>query len=134
MDGAIVLCIDNEHTVLDGMSGLLSKWGVRPFIATNMETALEQLQELEDNDDGVPSILVVDYHLDNGVTGVQVIRALRERAKGHIPAIVVTADHTEAVRQEVRESGDALLRKPIKPAALRAQMSRLLSRSRVSWS
>lgn len=134
MDGAIVLCVDNEHTVLDGMSGLLSKWGVRPFIATNLEAALEQLQELEDNDDRVPSILVVDYHLDNGVTGVQVIRALRERAKGHIPAIVVTADYTEPVRQEVRESGDALLRKPIKPAALRAQMSRLLSRSRVSSS
>ena len=99
-----------------------------------METAIEQLQELEDNDDGVPSILVVDYHLDNGVTGVQVIRALRERAKGHIPAIIVTADYSEPVRQEVRESGDALLRKPVKPAALRAQMSRLLSGSRVSSS
>jgi len=132
MDGAIVLCIDNEHTVLDGMRGLLSKWGVRPMVATNMETALEQLQELEHNDDGIPSILVVDYHLDNGVTGVQVIRELREKAKCHVPAIIVTADYTEPVRQEVRDSGDALLRKPIKPAALRAQMSRLLSRSRAS--
>ncbi len=134
MDGAIALCIDNDHAVLDGMSGLLSKWGVRPFVATDMETALEHLRELEVNEDGVPSILVVDYHLNNGVTGVQVIRALRERSEGHIPAIVVTADYTEPVRQEVRELGDALLRKPIKPAALRAQMSRLLSRSRVTFS
>jgi len=41
---------------------------------------------------------------------------------------VVTADHSDPVRQEVRESGDALLHKPIKPAALRALMSRILSR------
>ena len=74
------------------------------------------------------SMLVVDYHLDDGVTGIQVIRELREHADVHIPAIVVSADHSEPVRREVRESGDALLHKPIKPAALRALMSRILSR------
>jgi DNA-binding response OmpR family regulator len=122
-----VMCIDNEHTILDGMHGLLSKWGARPLIATNEESALKQLQELEGYGDALPSILIVDYHLDDDVTGVEVIRRLRERADNYIPAIVVTADHTDSVRQEVRESGDALLHKPIKPAALRAQMSRLLS-------
>ncbi len=129
LHGTTVLCIDNEHTILDGMSGLLSKWGARPLIATSEETALEQIQALEDNGDtGMPSILVVDYHLDNDVTGVRVIRELRDRIGGHIPAIVVTADYSEAVRQEVRESGDVLLHKPIKPAVLRALMSRMLSR------
>jgi len=128
LEGTTVLCIDNEHTILDGMHGLLSKWGARPLIASNGETALKQLQELKDNGDALPSLLIVDYHLDDAVTGVEVIRDLRERVDGHIPAIVITADHTDAVRQEVLESGDALLHKPIKPAALRAQMSRLLSR------
>ena len=128
LNGISVLCIDNEHTILDGMQGLLSKWGARALVANNAEMALEQLQLLEDDGGQYPSILVVDYHLDDSVTGVDVIHQLRTRADSHIPAIIVTADHSESVRQEVRSSGDALLHKPIKPAALRALMSRILSR------
>ena len=53
---------------------------------------------------------------------------MREFAETKIPAIIVTADHTQDVREEIRNSGHALLHKPIKPAALRALMSRILSR------
>ncbi len=75
-----------------------------------------------------PSILLVDYHLDDDVTGIEVIEELREFADAIIPAIIVTADHTQDVREEILESGHALLHKPIKPAALRALMTRILSR------
>jgi CheY-like chemotaxis protein len=128
LQGTTVLCIDNEHTILEGMHGLLSKWGANALTANNAKTALEQLQGLKSNGGHHPSILVVDYHLDDNVTGIEVIRELRDHAKRHIPAIIVTADHADPVRQEVRDSGDALLHKPIKPAALRALMSRILSR------
>ncbi|MGI9223612.1 MAG: NahK/ErcS family hybrid sensor histidine kinase/response regulator [Woeseiaceae bacterium] len=128
LQGTTILCVDNEHTILEGMHGLLSKWGAEALTANNSETALEQLKGMQSNGGHYPSILVVDYHLDDDVTGVEVIRELREFADKRIPAIVVTADHAEPVRREVRESGDALLHKPIKPAALRALMSRILSR------
>jgi signal transduction histidine kinase len=123
-----ILCVDNEHTILEGMHGLLSKWGAEPLTANNSETALEHLQGMKSNGGHYPSILIVDYHLDDDVTGIEVIRELRAYADKHIPAIVVTADHSDPVRREVRESGDAILHKPIKPAALRALMSRILSR------
>ena len=128
LQGTTVLCIDNEYSILEGMHGLLSKWGANPLTANNSEIALEHLAGIKSNGGHYPSILVVDYHLDDDVTGVEVIRELRARADRRIPAIVVTADHSDPVRQEVRESGDALLHKPIKPAALRALMSRILSR------
>ena len=76
-------------------------------------------------------MLVVDYHLDDDVTGVEVVRELREHAGKSIPVIIVTADHSDPVRNEVRDAGYALLHKPIKPAALRALMSRILSRHQV---
>ena len=128
LDGTIILCIDNEHSILEGMQGLLSKWGASPLIANNSESALEHLRRLNGNGGGCPSILLVDYHLDDDVTGIDVIEELRAHANTHIPAIIVTADHTQVVREEIRDSGHALLHKPIKPAALRALMSRLLSR------
>jgi CheY-like chemotaxis protein len=110
------------------MQGLLSKWGASPLIANNSETALEHLRKLGSNGDSYPSILLVDYHLDDGVTGIEVIDELRDFAETKIPAIIVTADHTQDVREEIRDSGHALLHKPIKPAALRALMSRILTR------
>ncbi len=128
LDGTIILCVDNEHSILEGMQGLLSKWGASPLIANNSETALEHLRKLGSNGGGCPSILLVDYHLDDDVTGIEVIDELREFADMKIPAIIVTADHTQTVREEIRDSGHALLHKPIKPAALRALMSLILSR------
>jgi len=107
---------------------LLSKWGAQPIVANNMENALEELRVLEAGGSGPPKTLIVDYHLDDGVTGIEVIRDLRTRWPTHVPAIIVTADHSESVQDEIRKSGDARLHKPIKPAALRALLSRMLSR------
>jgi len=128
LDGRFVLCIDNEHTILDGMQGLLSKWGARPIIAADLESARSQLKAVREEHDSLPSMFIVDYHLDDAVTGIDVLKGLRADAGIEIPAIIVTADHTEQVRDEVRAFGDSILHKPIKPAALRALMTRILSR------
>ena len=75
-----------------------------------------------------PALLLVDYHLDNKVTGLEIIEALRSAAGQAIPAAIVTADHSDEVAELIREAGHTLLRKPVKPAALRALVNRVLSR------
>ena len=132
LNGQFVLCIDNEQDILDGMRELLENWGAQALIATNVNAAIEQLQATWNNHGEYPTVLLVDYHLDDSVTGVDVIRTLREHADMDIPAIVVTADYTGAVLKEVREMGDSILHKPIKPAALRALMTRVLGRRKVA--
>jgi Na+/proline symporter/signal transduction histidine kinase len=120
----VVLCVDNEQEILDGMHGLLSKWGARPLIASTMAEALTQFDQAP----AIPSLLLIDYHLDAGVTGLEVIDALCAEAGVEIPAAVLTANHTTEVADLVRDRGHALLHKPLKPAALRALINRLLSR------
>ena len=132
LNGQFILCIDDEQDILDGMSQLLQNWGAQPLIATDVNTAIEQLQATWNNHGEYPTLLLVDYHLDDGVTGIDVIRTLREHANLDIPAIVVTANYTAAVLKEVRATGDPILHKPIKPAALRALMTRVLSRRKVA--
>ena len=77
-------------------------------------------------------MLLVDYHLDNGVTGTEVIRALRKASGVDLPAVILTADYAEDVINEVRRDGHTILHKPVKPAALRALMNRILSRRQVA--
>jgi CheY-like chemotaxis protein len=68
-----------------------------------------------------PNGLLIDYHLDTG-NGIDAIIALRARY-GDLPAILITADRSPAVREQARNEGIQILNKPIKPAALRALLA-----------
>ena len=74
-----------------------------------------------------PGLLVADYHLDDGRTGVQAIAQVREAAGSPIPGIIITADRSPEGLRLVRSSGFFLLNKPIRPAKLRALMSHILA-------
>jgi signal transduction histidine kinase len=115
--GMTVLCIDNEPAVLDGMETLLQGWGCAVIEAPDLATALMAIEESE----VMPNGFLVDYHLDQG-NGIDAILGLRRRC-GELPAILITADRSPAVRDEARAQGIQVLHKPIKPAALRALLA-----------
>ena len=121
LSGRRVLCIDNEPAVLDGLSALLSSWGCE------VQASADEAGALAITEQWVPELLLVDYHLDAGVNGVALAERLRQHWQRAVPGIVLTADHTPAARQAAQENGLSLLPKPVKPAALRALMTRLLS-------
>jgi Na+/proline symporter/signal transduction histidine kinase len=119
LDGTVVLCIDNERAILDGMDTLLGGWGCRTLKAADLAEALAAIDASGLEPDG----LVVDYHLDggNGVAAIAELRRRLGRQNGHpLPAIVITADRSLHVREETRAEGAHLLNKPLKPASLRA--------------
>ncbi|MFZ1920755.1 MAG: NahK/ErcS family hybrid sensor histidine kinase/response regulator [Xanthobacteraceae bacterium] len=111
----VVVCIDNDRAILDGMETLLGGWGSRTLTAPDLAGALAAIERSGLEPDG----LLVDYHLDSA-NGVAAIGELRRRLGRHVPAIVITADRSLRVREEVHAEGAHLLNKPIKPASLRA--------------
>jgi Na+/proline symporter/CheY-like chemotaxis protein/PAS domain-containing protein/anti-sigma regulatory factor (Ser/Thr protein kinase) len=113
--GTVVLCIDNERAILDGMQTLLGGWGCRVLKAADLAEALAAIEGSGLNPDG----LLVDYHLDGG-NGMVAIAELRRRNGRDLPAILVTADRSVHVREEARSAGVHVLNKPVKPASLRA--------------
>jgi signal transduction histidine kinase/CheY-like chemotaxis protein len=115
--GTIALCIDNEPSVLDGMETLLHGWGCEVIKAPDLGVALAAIAESP----AMPNGLLVDYHLDHG-NGIEAIVELRRRC-GDLPAILITADRSPAVREQARAEGIQVLHKPIKPAALRALLA-----------
>jgi Na+/proline symporter/signal transduction histidine kinase len=119
LDGTVVLCIDNDRAILDGMETLLGGWGCRTLKAAGLAEALAVMEASGLEPDG----LLVDYHLDggNGVGAIAELRRRLGRQNGHsVPAIVITADRSLHVREETRAEGAHLLNKPLKPASLRA--------------
>ena len=115
--GTTALCIDNEPAVLDGMETLLRGWGCDVIKAPDLAQALAAIA----NSPTPPNGLLVDYHLDQG-TGLDAIAALRAQC-GDLPAILITADRSPAVREQAQEQDIQILNKPLKPAALRALLA-----------
>ena len=117
--GIVVLCIDNEPTILDGMETLLGGWGCRVLKAPRSRRGASPRSPRRRL---TPDGLLVDYHLDDG-DGIEAIAALRRRFGADLPAILITADRGAAVREEARAQRIQLLNKPLKPAALRALLT-----------
>ena len=97
------------------METLLGGWGCSIMKAADLTEALAAMHARDLEPDG----LLVDYHLDGG-NGIGIIAELRRRLGRNVPAIVITADRSLHVREEVRAVGAHLLNKPVKPASLRA--------------
>lgn len=119
LDDMLVLAIDNEPNILAGMSVLLTGWNCRVITAGDAKEAAAKIQEIGER----PDILLVDYHLDEG-TGVDAVVSLRWKFGANLPAILITADRSRAVRAEAEDKDIELLNKPVKPAVLRARLSR----------
>ncbi|MDD0975857.1 PAS domain-containing hybrid sensor histidine kinase/response regulator [Pseudomonas fontis] len=120
--GLHVLCVDNEDSILIGMNSLLSRWGCQVWTARNREECAALL------DEGLrPHLALVDYHLDDGEIGTELMAWLRTRLGEPVPGVVISADgHGETVAK-VHAAGLDYLSKPVKPAALRALLNRHLS-------
>ena len=120
LDGAIVLCIDDNTDILDGMKTLLGGWQCDVRVAV---AGAEWRDALKGD---TPDLIIADYHLDTETDGLQLIAEICGNLGSIIPAIVISADQTEALREEAKRRGHAILAKPVKPAAFRALMTRLL--------
>jgi two-component system CheB/CheR fusion protein len=60
-----------------------------------------------------PDVVIADYRLPSGETGVAVVQRLRAFAGRKIPAIIVTGDTSAESERAVGNSGCGLLRKPV---------------------
>lgn len=110
-----VLCLDNDRDILDGMRSLLSRWGLQVLSATTIDEALARVRERR------PDVILVDYHLHDRLDGLAALDALR--AVAEVPGALITADASDTLAAAARTRGYSLLRKPVKPAALRALLA-----------
>ncbi len=120
--GKLVVVIDDDPLVLDGMGGLIRSWGCSVVTGSTDSAALAGLAEY----DHPPDVIISDYHLRNGKTGIEVIKRLRSALAVPVPAFLISGDTNPDPLREAHASGYALLHKPVDPIALRATLAKVL--------
>ena len=118
----VVLCVDNEPDILEAMNLLLDRWGCPTVLLA--ETQAQAAQQVLMH--GAPDFVLMDYQLNDQSDGLQVMQHLDNILETRLPAIVITADRSSELEEAVKARGYGLLRKPIRPAALRALMTNMM--------
>ena len=120
--GKVILVIDDDRLVIEGMTGLLRSWGCTVLTAESESAAMTLVSEHERPVD----LIISDYRLTGRSTGIDLIERLRMLAGSAIPAFLITGDTAPERLREAQASGYQLLHKPVDPMALRAALNQYL--------
>ncbi|WKB52221.1 ATP-binding response regulator [Eleftheria terrae] len=122
LDRRLVVVVEDEPAVRDGLEVLLKGWGatVAAFDSVSecrhwAEQARQQGQD--------PDLVIVDYRIDQTSTGIDALLALREHFGADLPAIMVTGSSTAGLEAEAGKHNFHLLIKPVVPNKLRAMIA-----------
>jgi DNA-binding response OmpR family regulator len=116
LQGMKVLVIDNDPQVLVATAGLLTDWGAQTFTAADIKQAKMQPP---------CELILADYHLDDGHTGIELVWAMRKAWSADTPAIINSADPDEQLREQALEANAYFIPKPLKSGALKRLLKRI---------
>jgi signal transduction histidine kinase len=120
--GKLVVVIDDDPLVLDGMGGILRSWGCMVVTADSAQAALTKVQA----EPHEPDLIICDYRLANRSTGIEAVARLREVLGADIPAFLISGDTAPERLRDAAANGLQLLHKPVPPMRLRAVLNQLL--------
>lgn len=123
-NGKLVVVIDDDPLVLEGMGGLIRKWGCSVITGSTDSAVLAGVAGYGHP----PDIIISDYHLCNGKTGIEAIMRLRRELSAPIPAFLISGDTTPETLRDAKSNGYPLLYKPVSPMELRATLTQFLKR------
>lgn len=118
----MVVVIDDEDQILEGMRLLLEAWHFDVVAARSGEQAIALLQ-----DNGrCPAGIIADYYLREGRTGTEAVRHIRGLYNAPIPSIIITGDATAGRLQQSRARGMVVLQKPVAASHLHHVLAQTL--------
>lgn len=110
LKGTTVVLVDDEELILDAARTLLEQWRCTVISAASGAAALQQLASARQP----PDVIICDYRLRDGETGVNVVEAIRNEFNADIPAILITGDTDPGQIRNIAASGLAVLHKPLR--------------------
>lgn len=120
--GSYIAVVEDEPLLLQGVVELLRNWGC---LVVSGHSGSEMLAEVALNE-RIPDVLIADLRLDNGESGLDVVRALRKEVARSVPALVMTGDPVSGLALPIDSSTMRLVQKPIHSAQLHELLGELL--------
>jgi two-component system, chemotaxis family, CheB/CheR fusion protein len=105
-----ILIVEDDPALRESLDLLLRTDGHRTAAAADGEEAIR----LAVRKDAVPDIVIADYNLPRGRTGLEVMARLREVLGHDVPALVLTGDISTETLREIARQGYVQRSKPIR--------------------
>ena len=116
-----ILLVEDDVAVRDATRLLLKVEGYDVVPVASLAEALQKARELDGLD-----LLVTDYHLRDGETGIQVITALRQAVRASLGAVLITGDTSTAIKELPVDPKLRVASKPIRAEELLSLIRALL--------
>ncbi len=121
LHGRLIVVVEDEAVVREGLVVLLQAWGAR---ALAFDTVAAVRAWATSASAEAPDLLLVDYRLPQGSTGIEAIVAVRARwPERRLPAILITGSSLGGHEDEALVHDYHLLIKPVLPNKLRAMIA-----------
>ena len=117
----LVILIEDDVNVANAWGMLLEAEGYRVATAASATEARALINHLDD----APVLIVSDFHLLDGSTGIEAVSEIRGHYAKNIPAFIVTGDTSKIVKEAQTVENCTLLNKPV-------NTGRLLSAARIA--
>ena len=111
--------VDDDPAILNALDHLLRQWGMETRLLSNLQQIVQDLQ-------AAPDVVLADYQLLNGETGLMVAQEAHKRWGTHVPIVLITGDTRTETIQILRQSGFPILHKPVGASQLRTLLATLL--------
>jgi len=120
-----ILLLDDDDEVRSALKQLLESWGCEVREWDRLEDAENALK----NEPASFDLIISDFQLEPMCNGLQAIATLRGLLGEQIPALVITGAQEPELLAQIEQSQIPFLRKPVRPAKLRALLQALADKS-----
>jgi hypothetical protein len=121
--GAVILLVEDDDAVRGATELYLRAIGHRPIATASLAEAETALAA----GDRMPDLIISDYHLGGGGTGVDAIVSVRKQLGRTLPALLLSGDTSTAVRQLADLPACRILSKPVDVELLSSAIAGSLS-------
>jgi two-component system, chemotaxis family, CheB/CheR fusion protein len=121
-----ILIVEDDPALRGALELLLRSEGHRTAAAADGEAAIA----LVARKDVQPDLVVVDYNLPRGLTGLQVMARLRDMLGHDVPALILTGDISTETLREIAGQGHVQRSKPASAEELTRLIRKLLAEKR----
>lgn len=116
--------VDDDFAVLEALKLALEDIGHHVTVATSGKDIIDKLNAY----DQLPDLVISDYRLANGKTGLEVIMAAKATFGNDLPALLITGDTDSVLLRNLADRGIAVICKPLQLATLQAFVRHLTER------
>jgi len=105
----LIILIEDDVNIANAWGLLLEAEGYRVATAESAIEAAAVVKHL----DVAPDLIISDFHLLDGSTGVEAVAMIREEFERNIPAFIVTGDTTKMVQEARGTTNSIIMNKPV---------------------